>query len=284
MSKLVGSGDALSTERDYVAKVLPAAVLRELRQRHMTSAAAVVTALAFTSAGLPARQAARRDVRCAAARRPVAEPPRRSVTSFVHHRARLTDGQQAAWDRWWPVRGHDVADLAGTTRAAWFGRDAPLILEIGSGMGESTAALAAAEPEVDHLAVEVFEPGIAALLMRAEAAQLTNLAVLRGDAVALLRRAGAGRVARPGSGSSSRTRGPSVATTSAGSCSPPSWRSRPPGCGPAAPCTWPPTGPTTPTQMRAVADAEPLLVGGETAASAVAARDQVRGAGPRRGP
>ena len=43
--------------------------------------------------------------------------------------------------------------------AAWFGRDAPLILEIGSGMGESTAALAAAEPDVDHLAVEVFEPG-----------------------------------------------------------------------------------------------------------------------------
>ena len=42
---------------------------------------------------------------------------------------------------------------------AWFGRDAPLILEIGSGMGESTAALAAAEPDVDHLAVEVFEPG-----------------------------------------------------------------------------------------------------------------------------
>ena len=35
-------------------------------------------------------------------------------------------------------------------------------------MGESTAALAAAEPDVDHLAVEVFEPGIAALLMRAE--------------------------------------------------------------------------------------------------------------------
>jgi len=107
----------------------------------------------------------------------------RAVTSFVHHRARLTDGQRAAWDRWWPVRGHDVADTD-YDPAAWFGREAPLILEIGSGMGESTAALAAAEPDVDHLAVEVFEPGIAALLMRA--AELTNLVVLRGDAVALL--------------------------------------------------------------------------------------------------
>ena len=112
----------------------------------------------------------------------------RSVTSFVHHRARLTDGQRAAWDRWWPVRGHDVADLVNGALdydpPTWFGRAAPLILEIGSGMGESTAALAAAEPDVDHLAVEVFEPGIAALLMRAT--ELTNLVVLRGDAVTLL--------------------------------------------------------------------------------------------------
>ncbi len=120
----------------------------------------------------------------------MAEPPRRPVTSFVHHRARLTDGQKAAWDRWWPVRGHEVADLiSGATDydpPTWFGRDAPLILEIGSGMGESTAALAAAEPDVDHLAVEVFEPGIAALLMRVAAAELANVVVLRGDAVALL--------------------------------------------------------------------------------------------------
>ena len=112
----------------------------------------------------------------------------RAVTSFVHHRARLTDGQRAAWERWWPTRGHDVADLLDGALdydpRAWFGRAAPLVLEIGSGMGESTAALAEAEPAVDHLAVEVFEPGIAALLMRA--AELTNLVVLRGDAVALL--------------------------------------------------------------------------------------------------
>ncbi len=51
VSRLVGSDDALATERDYVAKVLPAAVLRELKRRKVASAAAVVTALAFTSAG-----------------------------------------------------------------------------------------------------------------------------------------------------------------------------------------------------------------------------------------
>ena len=109
------------------------------------------------------------------------------ITSFVHHRARLTEGQQAAWDRWWSVRGRDVTDLSSWDPAAWFGRTAPVILEIGSGMGESTAAMAAAAPEVDHVAGEVFEPGLAQLLMRADDAGLTNLALLRGDAVALLR-------------------------------------------------------------------------------------------------
>ena len=83
VSQLVGSDDALSTERDYVAKVLPAAVLRELRQRRVTSAAAVVTALAFTTAGLRPRQAARRDRPACGCPPPVAEerPHRRSRAS-----------------------------------------------------------------------------------------------------------------------------------------------------------------------------------------------------------
>lgn len=109
------------------------------------------------------------------------------IASFVHHRARLTEGQQKAWDRSWPVHGRDVEGLDAWDPAAWFGRAAPLVLEIGSGMGESTAALAVAAPELDHVAVEVFEPGLAQLLMRIEDAGLANLALLRGDAVDLLR-------------------------------------------------------------------------------------------------
>jgi tRNA (guanine-N7-)-methyltransferase len=61
------------------------------------------------------------------------------------------------------------------------------VLEIGSGMGESTVAMAAAAPDVDHLAVEVFEPGLAQLLMRITEAGLSNIVAVRGDAVALLR-------------------------------------------------------------------------------------------------
>lgn len=121
----------------------------------------------------------------------VAEAPHPPIPTFVHHRSRLTEGQQHAWDRWWPERGRDVsAILTGAEPydpPAWFGRTAPVVLEIGSGMGESTAALAAAAPEIDHIAVEVYEPGLAQLLMRLADAGLANVALLRGDAVALLR-------------------------------------------------------------------------------------------------
>ena len=119
------------------------------------------------------------------------DEPRRRVTSFVHQRNRLTEGQAHAWARLWSRFGVDVADvLTGAVRydpPAWFGRTAPLVLEIGPGTGESTAALASAEPDTDHLAVEVFEPGLARLLMRIEETALTNLRLLRGDAVELLR-------------------------------------------------------------------------------------------------
>jgi tRNA (guanine-N7-)-methyltransferase len=115
----------------------------------------------------------------------------RPVTSFVHQRSRFTEGQRHAWERYWSRYGHDVRDLVADPARfdprMWFGRTAPLVLEIGSGMGESTAQTAAAAAEVDHLAVEVFEPGLAQLLMRIETAGLTNLRLLRGDAVELLK-------------------------------------------------------------------------------------------------
>jgi tRNA (guanine-N7-)-methyltransferase len=116
--------------------------------------------------------------------------PRRTVVSFVNRGGRMTVGQAKAWDRAWPSLGRTVADLpAGPLDlAAWFGRDAPVLLEIGSGMGETTAALAAAEPELNYLAVEVYQPGLAQLMMRIEERALTNLRLLRGDAVTLLER------------------------------------------------------------------------------------------------
>ena len=112
----------------------------------------------------------------------------RGVVSFVRRGGRITVGQQRAWDRHWATLGRDVADLppGELDTEDWFGRRAPVLLEIGSGMGETTARLAQAEPDVNYLAVEVYEPGLAQLLLRIEALALPNLRLLRGDAVPLL--------------------------------------------------------------------------------------------------
>ncbi len=72
-------------------------------------------------------------------------------------------------------------------RAALFGRTAPLVLEIGSGMGETTVAMASMDPDRDYLAVEVHTAGVANLLGLVEAAGLANIRVVHGDAVALAR-------------------------------------------------------------------------------------------------
>lgn len=114
--------------------------------------------------------------------------PRRGIVSYASRSERITAGQRRAWDEHWAKRGITLDELGDTEldMAGWFGREAPLLVEIGTGMGETTAALAAAEPHLNYLAVEVYRPGLAHLLMRAEELGLDNLRLLRGDAVRLL--------------------------------------------------------------------------------------------------
>ncbi|MEB3371181.1 tRNA (guanosine(46)-N7)-methyltransferase TrmB [Saccharopolyspora mangrovi] len=101
----------------------------------------------------------------------------------------MTVGQQRAWDRHWAELGSEVTALpeGPLDVQSWFGRSAPVVLEIGSGMGETTAQLVAAQPDVNYLAVEVYKPGLAQLMLRAEKLEVTNLRLLRGDAIVLLR-------------------------------------------------------------------------------------------------
>ncbi|WP_317493045.1 tRNA (guanosine(46)-N7)-methyltransferase TrmB [Haloechinothrix sp. LS1_15] len=101
----------------------------------------------------------------------------------------MTVGQQRAWDRSWASFGCDVTELGDgpIDFDAWFGRTAPVVLEIGSGMGETTAELASISPEINHVAVEVYAAGLGQLVMRAEKLELENLRLVRGDAVDLLR-------------------------------------------------------------------------------------------------
>ncbi|USX56845.1 tRNA (guanosine(46)-N7)-methyltransferase TrmB [Lentzea sp. HUAS12] len=101
----------------------------------------------------------------------------------------MTVGQERAWDTYWEKMGNDVKSLPDGPMDfdSWFGRSAPVLLEIGSGMGETTSQLVAAAPELNYVAAEVYKPGLAQLLLRAEhLGGLDNLRVLRGDAVVLL--------------------------------------------------------------------------------------------------
>jgi tRNA (guanine-N7-)-methyltransferase len=100
-------------------------------------------------------------------------------------RRRTTAGQAQALSRLLPTLGLDASVPFDAKRV--FGRRAPLVLEIGPGMGEATVAMAQADPDRDVLAVDVHTPGLGTLLRHVEAAGLTNVRVLEGDAREVLR-------------------------------------------------------------------------------------------------
>lgn len=110
---------------------------------------------------------------------------RRSIRSFVMRAGRMTVGQQRAYDQFWPRYGLKVADGALALQDL-FGRDAPVVLEIGFGMGKSLADMAEAEPEKDFIGVEVHPPGVGSLLMEVEKRGLTNVRVYAEDAVEVM--------------------------------------------------------------------------------------------------
>ncbi|MEV6285077.1 tRNA (guanosine(46)-N7)-methyltransferase TrmB [Kribbella sp. NPDC051770] len=111
------------------------------------------------------------------------------VFSHVRRSVRMTVGQQRVWETHWSEFGRKLEDLpAGILDLdAWFGRTAPVVLEIGSGMGEATAQLAAAAPEVNHLAAEVYPAGLGQLMLAVEKNELDNVRLLHGDALDFLR-------------------------------------------------------------------------------------------------
>ncbi|MEU6078516.1 tRNA (guanosine(46)-N7)-methyltransferase TrmB [Micromonospora sp. NPDC047074] len=100
----------------------------------------------------------------------------------------MSSRQTDALDRLWPVYGLHVPDRPGTPvdLTDLFGRGAPVVLEIGSGMGDTTAEMAAADPDRDYLAVEVHTPGIANLLDLVDRHGLRNVRVAQGDALDLV--------------------------------------------------------------------------------------------------
>ncbi|AZI52218.1 tRNA (guanosine(46)-N7)-methyltransferase TrmB [Pantoea agglomerans] len=111
--------------------------------------------------------------------------PLRRIRSFVRRQGRLTKGQQQALDTLWPVMGveyqSEPVDLP-----ALFGREAPVTLEIGFGMGASLVTMAQNTPHQNFLGIEVHAPGVGACLAAAKEADVQNLRVMCHDAVEVL--------------------------------------------------------------------------------------------------
>jgi tRNA (guanine-N7-)-methyltransferase len=111
----------------------------------------------------------------------------RTIRSYVLRQGRTTPAQRRALEELFPRFGVEFSDRVLDLKTL-FGRTAPVILEIGSGMGETTAEIARAHPDTDFIAVEVHGPGVGSLLRRIEESGLANIRVIRHDALEVLER------------------------------------------------------------------------------------------------
>ena len=123
------------------------------------------------------------------------EPNRRlPASSFRSRHSALSDLQRDTWERLWPQLGISVGPEASGPSgepldiAAWFGRRAPVVLEIGCGNGASTLAMAQDEPDIDVIAVEIYRRGLAQLLCAIEREQVSNIRLIRGNGIDVLKR------------------------------------------------------------------------------------------------
>ncbi len=121
---------------------------------------------------------------------PVAERIHRDVVSYVRRSARMNTAQQRAWDLHngnWVVpldAGARDTSVAASARVDWtavFGREAPLMVEIGSGTGHAITELALAHPEANLVAFEVFMPAVASTLGRLARHGVTNVRLVVAD-------------------------------------------------------------------------------------------------------
>lgn len=109
------------------------------------------------------------------------QPQRRGIRSYVIRGGRMTTGQQKAYDEYWSAKGLDP-EQGRIDFAQAFGREAPLVLEIGFGMGQSLLEMAKFEPDKNFIGVEVHLPGVGALLKGMAEEGVDNIRIYNTDA------------------------------------------------------------------------------------------------------
>ncbi len=109
----------------------------------------------------------------------------RPIRSFVKREGKLTTGQQNAIDQLWSTHGVTLENKK-LDLAELFGRDAPVVLEIGFGNGLSLAEMAESHPELNFFGIEVHKPGVGSCLVQTKKRGLNNIRVSGDDAVLVL--------------------------------------------------------------------------------------------------
>lgn len=109
------------------------------------------------------------------------------IRSFVRRMGRMSDAQERYLSLMMPKIGITYAPDTSLDLDTLFGRSAPRILEIGCGMGETTARIASAHPHQDYIGVEVHTPGVGSLCKLIAEGELSNLRIIQHDAVEVVR-------------------------------------------------------------------------------------------------
>lgn len=112
-------------------------------------------------------------------------PQHREIRSFVRREGRITPAQREAVENLWPEYGLEKSQLSDLDTN--FGRRSPRTLEIGCGIGDALISLALENPDNDYIGIEVYFPGLGTILQRIKQHNLTNVRVLRDDAMECLR-------------------------------------------------------------------------------------------------
>jgi tRNA (guanine-N7-)-methyltransferase len=111
---------------------------------------------------------------------------RRPIRSYTLRQGRMTEAQRKALETLWPIYGLEPGQSLDALAA--FGREAPIIVEIGFGNGGTLAQMAAARPDLNFVGIEVHRPGVGHLLLRLREMELTNVRVHCADATEILAR------------------------------------------------------------------------------------------------
>jgi tRNA (guanine-N7-)-methyltransferase len=113
------------------------------------------------------------------------QPRKRTIRSFVRRAGRLTPSQQKALDELWPTLGIEYSESLLNFEST-FGRDAPVLLEIGFGNGETLVQQATEKPDWCFVGIEVHDPGVGHCLLKTREAGIDNLRLVIHDAIEVL--------------------------------------------------------------------------------------------------